>query len=182
MRGVAPIAPSHPSGGEGWGEGVFGEGGVRVAANCDQDGTQYAIDIAHDIGVGETQHAVPTRFEARGSRCVIAFLPDMAVAVDFDHQPFGPRGEIRDIGRENDLSLKFDPRLARAQPRPQPLFWFRHRTAQRFGTGASDGMTPCHLAAFARCAKGFLPSPNPLPLKGEGATPISCKAGNAQKN
>lgn len=182
--------PSHPSGGEGWGEGGCVSNriqsirqqssplsrlrfarhplpleGARVevrpfSPKRDEDSPRDTLQIGHHLGIAETQNAIAARFKTARARNVGGRAVGVGVAVDLDHQPFRAGGEIGDIGRQHDLPLELDAKLPGTQYRPQ-------RTLRRRHVGAE---LPCAQARFRvafRQSGTFPLTPTPLPLKGE---------------
>jgi hypothetical protein len=151
MGAARAISPSHPSGGEGWGEGV-----VRIPAERYQDGSEDSVDIGQNILVCETDYPVAACLQ-RESSCGVVSLPvAVRVSVDLDNQPMGPGGEIGDVGCNNHLFLEFHAEAVGAQSVPEALFGLR----------LIDSMT---LGAISRLDVPLqtTPSPCPRPLKGE---------------
>ena len=86
----------------------------------------------------------------------------MGVPVELDDETFGARGEVGDVGREDNLALEFDAEAIRAKAVPETtLGWSEIRSKTLRPFASFD--VPFHLAA---------PSPRsasrsrPLPLKG----------------
>ena len=207
-------SPSHPLGGEGRGEGVYGavggtlrwcaaaplslppagagslplplkgarafaaaprsrlryarhslplkgvrEGSAGIAVQGDQDRAGDAFEVGQDFVVGEADDAIASGFQRDSARGVVSGGVGVAVAIDLDHQPFGSRGEVGDVGFEHDLALELDADATAAKDGPQLGLYRRHFAAQAFGAGSG----------FDVALQPRSPSPNPLPLKGERA-------------
>lgn len=203
--GAGHFAPSHPLGGEGWGEGGvpwFGArrpsgvnsprsrlryarhplplkgvrvSGVGIASQLDQYRADHPVDIPHHVGIGKAYDAIAARLKRSGAGGIIGLCRGVTVPIQFDYQSRRPCREISDMRTDGELPGELDTKLLAAKPRPEVLFRVGHCVAQFLGAGAGDRVSLGHDAVAA-------PSPNPLPLKGERAIPISRKAGNAQKN
>jgi len=150
-------SPSPPSGGEGRGEGA-----VRIAAELDQYGSNHAVEIAQNIAIGETDHTIAPFNERGGPSGVVGFALGMGIAVKLDDQSFGSRREVRDVGRKNDLALKFYPEAVGADNMPQHSLRRSEVAAKLLGALSGFGVpfqrppSPCLSKAQAF----------PLPLKG----------------
>jgi len=120
--------PSHPSGGEGW-----GEGGVGVAPELDQYCSQHSVEVGHDIGIREAQHAIAAAFKSPGPRRVMGFTAGVRVPVQLDRKALGPGGKVGDIGRKDDLPLELHAQAVGAKPVPETALRLGQVRAQRLG-------------------------------------------------
>jgi hypothetical protein len=97
-----------------------------------------------------------------GSGAIIGFPPSVRVSVEFDDEPFGSGGEVGDVGRDDDLLLKFHAEAVGADAIPEAAFRLGEGSAQLLGAHSGFGV-PTHTppAPCRRFASAF-----PLPLKG----------------
>jgi hypothetical protein len=145
------LTPSHPTGGEGRGEGVLG-----IPAEGDQNLPEHAIKIAHDVCIGEAKHLITAVFQSCGPRSVKSLTPSVSVAVELDDEPLGASREVCNIRRKHDLALEFDAEATGTKMIPKSTFRLGKVRPQDLRAGSRFGM-PLQGA----------PSPRPLPLKGE---------------
>lgn len=97
-------------------------------------------------------------------RSALIGVSSMLPAVEFDDQAYLAAQEVYNKRSDRRLSSKLEARqLAIAQRLPKALFDFGSVTSKRtcMGVGATDG---CHGGSITQVR----PSPNPLPLAGEG--------------
>ena len=154
--GGISIPPSHPSGGEGWGEGGFG-----IAPQLAQDCQHNFVEVAHHVIIREANDTVshlPKRCSARG---VVSFPIAMGVAIDLNDQFFGSRCEIGNVGRNDDLPLKLYAKPVGAEDIPQATFGLGEIGAQLLRTSSGYGV-PLQEFPLSQPHRGL-----PLPLKGE---------------
>lgn len=151
MGWVDLLTPSHPSGGEGWGEGVD-----TTPSQLSQYGAKHAINVAHNFSVREPEHAIASLFQFQRPRRVITFAACMSVAIELDHEPLAASSEIGNVRCKNNLSLKFCAEPVRPKMIPESSFRLRQIAPQFLGT-SSRLLVPFQAS----------PSPFPLPLKGE---------------
>ena len=144
-------APSHPSGGEGW-----GEGGVRIPPQLDQYRSEHAIQVAHHVGIGEPKHAKSALFKRSSAGGVVRLLPRMRVAVELDDQTFGACSEVGDVRGKHDLALEFDANSIGSNCGPELSFRGCQVSSELLGANSCFDV-PSQSS----------PSPCPLPLKGE---------------
>jgi len=189
MRGGHSPFPSPPAGGEGRaapaakGEGsglapsspspwlgfaspfplpLKGARGWGVSAEGDEDRSQDAVEVRHDVRVGKADHPIASCFEGARAGGVVGLRFAMGVPVELDDETFGARGEVGDVGREDNLALEFDAEAIGAKPVPETALGLGQVGAQGFRADSRFDV-PFHLAA---------PSPRsasrsrPLPLKG----------------
>lgn len=181
----AGCPPSPPSGGEGRGEGGVGDGsgarrtppspyrrfapafplplkgargGFGILAQGHQDCSDHAIEIAHDLAVGEAQDAVAAGFQRGGARGVIGFAPGVAVAVELDDEARATGREVGDVRGKDDLALELDAETVSPKHGPQCAFGRSEVLPQLFGSGTRFWI-PLHPSDSPL-------SPTPLPLKG----------------
>ena len=151
------VTPSHPSGGEGWGEGVLG-----VSAKRDQYGTEHPVGVFHHVSISEAENSVSTALKRTGSYSIIGAAFGVRVAVHFNRQPLRARRKVHDVRRNDGLLLEFHTEPVGAKMVPQPLFGLRQSFPKGFGA------IPCLDVPLQTT-----PSPGPLPLLGERES-INC--------
>ena len=144
-------SPSHPSGGEGWGEGVLG-----VSPERDQYFSDNSRQVPHHILIAESDHAIAKSFENSGPRHVICLTTGVSIPVKFNDETLRTSCKVCNIGRQHDLSLKLCTNPVGTNSIPQPSFRSSEIRAQPFRADARVDMP------FQ-----FAPSPFPLPLMGE---------------
>ena len=160
------VAPSAPSPSLGFASHfplpLKGARGFWASSERDENGSQDSIHVADHVRIREAQDAIAPGFEGPGARCVIGLGFAMGVAVELDDETFGARGEVGDVGREDNLALEFDAEAIGAKAIPETALGWSEIRPKMFGA-VSRFDVPFHLAA---------PSPRsasrsrPLPLKG----------------
>jgi len=200
VRDGPPLGPLPPAGGDARGverspfpgalqaplpqAGGVGGGLFRKRA---LDGRDNAFQILQDVVVPETDNAPALRFEIAGSGFVIGGACIMLAAIYFDDQPFGARGEVRDIPADRHLPVEAHPgHLASRQRPPQSPFRIGRIETQFPGLSCrsvfAEGpgtlpSVPSRLREGLRLGRRAVPSTeyNRLPSRrreglGEGAT------------
>jgi hypothetical protein len=147
-------SPSPPSGGEG-----RGEGGVRISAKLNQNGSNYAVEIAENISIGEADHPITSFRECGCPRGIVGLAPGMRIAIEFDDQPFGSGRKIRNVGSENDLLLELHAEAISADDVPQFSFGRGEITAKLLGAlsrlGVPFQMPPLSQPSPPEGGEGF---------------------------
>lgn len=144
-------APSHPSGGEGW-----GEGGVRIPPQLDQYRSEHTIQVVHHVGIGKPKHAKSALFKRSSAGGVVRLSSRMRVAVELDDQTFGARSEVGDVRGKHDLALKLHADSIGSNCGPELSFRGGQVRSKLLGANSCIDV-PSQSS----------PSPCPLPLKGE---------------
>ena len=113
--------PSYPS--RSW-EKAFGD------QQSLPDFLKHASGVCQDVVVPEADHRVTVRFDqlrARRIGCAVSMLP----AVQLDHQPRLPTGEVGDVRTDRELADELRTLdLPGTKMRPQPRLRFGRRAAQ----------------------------------------------------
>ena len=145
--------------------------GFGVFAEFGQNRAQDAVEIGHDLAVGEADHPVTLAFHKFRALGVMVFAAGVAVTVQFYRQFFGPHRKVGGIGADRMLTDEFYAlQPSGAQGGPEFSFDRGHFGAQAFGA-----------VSRLLVALGQVDCPRSLPLRGcpsppeggEGVLPVS---------
>jgi len=150
-------------------QNLRGTRGFGVFAEFGQYRTQDAVEIGHDLAVGEADHPVALALDKFRALGVMVFAAGVAVAVQFYRQLVGARRKIGGIGADRMLADKFYAlQPSGAQGGPELSFDRGHFGAQAFGAVSRLFVAP-----------GQADFPRSLPLRGcpsppEGGEGLCC--------
>ena len=95
------------------------------------DRCQYGVEIGEHVGIPESQHDKPLRFQRPGPSCIRGLLTSTLRTIQFDDQLRIEAGEIGHVPKKRNLPSELAPcHLTVAQVLPEDVLGLRLRFAK----------------------------------------------------